>query len=151
MRHVSEMFFIYFFMLIQVYNISVILRFFLRFKIIGNFSKIFWLIVKVYSTRNALFCWSRKLFYAKWVEVGHSRKLIHKISRFLDLVKLSSRKVSFSKKAFLRLFPAGIYLLKVNNRNTRTRCEICLKLTIKTPKRCHSCIRTEYGDYKIII
>ena len=32
-------------------------------------------------------------------------------------------------------FPAGIYLLKGNNRNTRTRCEICSKLTIKTPKR----------------
>ena len=31
--------------------------------------------------------------------------------------------------------PAGIYLLKVNNRNTRTRCKICSKLTIKTPKR----------------
>ena len=28
--------------------------------------------------------------------------------------------------------PAGIYLFKVNNRNTRTRCEICSKLTIKT-------------------
>ena len=25
--------------------------------------------------------------------------------------------------------PAGIYFLKVNNRNTRTRCEICSKLT----------------------
>ena len=33
------------------------------------------------------------------------------------------------------LFPAGIYLLKVNNRNTRTRHEICSKLTIKTPER----------------
>ena len=31
--------------------------------------------------------------------------------------------------------PAGIYLFKVNNRNTRTRCEICSKLTIKTPER----------------
>ena len=31
--------------------------------------------------------------------------------------------------------PAGIYLLKVNNRNTRTRCEICSKLTIKIPER----------------
>ena len=29
----------------------------------------------------------------------------------------------------------GIYLLKVNNGNTRTRCEICSKLTIKTPER----------------
>ena len=32
-------------------------------------------------------------------------------------------------------FPAGICLLKVNNRNTRTKCEICSKLTIKTPER----------------
>ena len=31
--------------------------------------------------------------------------------------------------------PAGIYLLKVNNRNTRTRCEICSKLTMKTLQR----------------
>ena len=35
------------------------------------------------------------------------------------------------------LQPAGIYLLKVNNRNTGTRCEICSKLTIKTPERRH--------------
>ena len=29
----------------------------------------------------------------------------------------------------LTLFPTDIYLLKVNNRNTRARCEICSKLT----------------------
>ena len=34
-------------------------------------------------------------------------------------------------------FPAGSYMLKVNNRKTRTRCEICSKLTIKTPERHH--------------
>ena len=28
-------------------------------------------------------------------------------------------------------------MFKVNNRNTRTRCEICSKLAIKTPERCH--------------
>ena len=28
-----------------------------------------------------------------------------------------------------------MYLFKVNNRNTRARCEKCSKLTIKTPKR----------------
>ena len=33
--------------------------------------------------------------------------------------------------------PVGIYMFKVNNRNTRTRCEICSKLIIKTPERCH--------------
>ena len=30
--------------------------------------------------------------------------------------------------------PAVIYLLKVNTKNTRTRFEICSKLTIKIPK-----------------
>ena len=30
---------------------------------------------------------------------------------------------------------AGIHLLKVNNRNTRTKCDMCSKLTIKTLKR----------------
>ena len=30
-------------------------------------------------------------------------------------------------------FPADNYMFEVNNRNTRTRCEICSKLTVKTP------------------
>ena len=34
-------------------------------------------------------------------------------------------------------FPAGNYMFKVNNRNTRTKCEICSKLTIKAPKQSH--------------
>ena len=33
------------------------------------------------------------------------------------------------------LYPAGIYMFKVNNRNTRTSCEIRSKLTIKTPEQ----------------
>ena len=37
----------------------------------------------------------------------------------------------------LRNFPAGIYLFKVNNRNNRTMCEICSKLTIETPEQHH--------------
>ena len=35
-----------------------------------------------------------------------------------------------------RIIPAGNYIFKVNNRSTRKRCEICSKLTIKTPERC---------------
>ena len=35
----------------------------------------------------------------------------------------------------IKMLAVGIYLLKVNNRNTRTRCEICSKLTLKTPER----------------
>ena len=34
-------------------------------------------------------------------------------------------------------YPANIYLFKVNNRNTRKRCEICSKLIIKIPERRH--------------
>ena len=33
-----------------------------------------------------------------------------------------------------RFIPAGNYMSKVSNRNTGTRCEICPKLTIKTPE-----------------
>ena len=29
--------------------------------------------------------------------------------------------------------PANIYFFKVNNRNTRRRCEICSKLSLRTP------------------
>ena len=35
----------------------------------------------------------------------------------------------------LSLFPAGIFLLKINNRNIRIRYEIYSKLTIKAPER----------------
>ena len=33
------------------------------------------------------------------------------------------------------MIPVGICLLKVNNKNTRTRCEICSKLTRKIPEQ----------------
>ena len=32
------------------------------------------------------------------------------------------------------IFPVGIYLFKVNNKNTRKRCETCPKLIKKTPE-----------------
>ena len=35
------------------------------------------------------------------------------------------------------LSPANKYMLKFNNRNTRTRCKTCLKLTIKTLAQRH--------------
>ena len=41
------------------------------------------------------------------------------------------------KHIFLGRLPAGIYMFKVNNRNTRTRCEICSKLTITTLEQLH--------------
>ena len=35
------------------------------------------------------------------------------------------------------VYPGNIDLLEVNTRNTRKRCKICSKLTIKTPERRH--------------
>ena len=32
---------------------------------------------------------------------------------------------------------ADIYLPKVNSKNTRVKCKICSKITIKTQERCH--------------
>ena len=38
----------------------------------------------------------------------------------------------------IRINPAGNYMFKVNNINSKTRCEICSKLTIKTSERHYS-------------
>ena len=42
---------------------------------------------------------------------------------------------NLAESAIRLSFPVGIYLVKVNNRNTRIRCEICSMSTIKTPER----------------
>ena len=53
------------------------------------------------------------------------------LKHYLFLLEVSS-------KMFDRNFyPTGIYLLKVDNRNSRTRCEIWSKLALKTPERRH--------------
>ena len=41
-------------------------------------------------------------------------------------------KMYYKTFILLGLYSACIYLIKLNNRSTRTRCEICSKLTIKT-------------------
>ena len=45
--------------------------------------------------------------------------------------KFSMKDFLVYKNQFEDSYSVGIYLLKVNNRKTRTRCEICSKLTIK--------------------
>ena len=49
--------------------------------------------------------------------------------------KILYLRLKFYYFSFQSSFTAGIYLLKVNKRSTRTRCEICSKLTIKIPER----------------
>ena len=89
-------------------------------------------------------------FHINSVDTG--RKLnVHKMfrrrsGRLLNvLCSFNLRPVSTGLKTFdwvlitplcnSKTFPADIYLLKVNSRNTRTRYEICSELTIKTPER----------------
>ena len=68
-------------------------------------------------------------------------------SKFTTLIKKIKKRQTTYKSVITIIYsrcrcwtesytPASIYLLKVNNRNTRTMCEICLKLTIKTPEGC---------------
>ena len=53
-----------------------------------------------------------------------------------DICKWMLLSLKNSKLIHSSYNPAGIYLLNVININTRTRCEICSKLTVKTAERC---------------
>ena len=54
-------------------------------------------------------------------------KLMVNLAPIVELQNL--RKLSWGN------YPVGNYMFEVNNENTRTRCEICSKLIINTPKR----------------
>ena len=58
---------------------------------------------------------------------------------FMIDTKITNTQQENSQKYFLNMIklslPARIYLFEVNNGNTRTICEICSKLTIKTSER----------------
>ena len=62
-------------------------------------------------------------------------------------------KISFDAENdfVLNSHPAGIYLFKVNNRNTRTRCEICSKLTIKTPELLLTIVNFEHISHLVLV
>ena len=52
------------------------------------------------------------------------------------------------RRVRLSPYPDGIYLFKINQRNTRTGSEICSKLIIKTPERRRLCV--SIGNFKQI-
>ena len=53
------------------------------------------------------------------------------LTKEVKMISLPNTLRSFYEKGI----PVGIYLFKVYNRNTGTRCKICSKLTIKTAER----------------
>ena len=65
--------------------------------------------------------------------------------RLVESYQNRIRVIQIVSYKLLLVRPAGIYLLKIDNKNTRKKCKICSKLTIKTPKRHHW---TYLGLYK---
>ena len=66
--------------------------------------------------------------------------LVQKLAH-TDILKINVIKISkqwpIRTLDDLEIIPAGNYMFKVNNRNTRARCEVCSKLIIKIPGRRH--------------
>ena len=79
-------------------------------------------------------------FTKKWVAEawGPVKKQLNVIINLSQSCGLSNNmELSEDDLVNITVIPASIYMLKVNNKNTRTRYEICSKLTIKTPERHH--------------
>ena len=64
-------------------------------------------------------------------QINHN--MIQKNS-YLNALSFTDLVFANSNRAFKRENPTGNYMFKVNNRSTRTRCEICSKLAIKMPE-----------------
>ena len=66
--------------------------------------------------------------------------IINKLQNFKDQLYvtvsiITYRVIYLSRWELIPAIPASFhYLLRINDRNTTTRCQICSKLTIKTPK-----------------
>ena len=71
------------------------------------------------------------LYKTENVNCGHLKHPNRKISNHYTFTFIKALYVYWFV-LFLQLVPASQYLFKVNNRNTRIRCDICSKLTLKT-------------------
>ena len=83
---------------------------------------------------------THQLFLVSYQNIFRSKYLKRHLTRiYKPTMNKVKEKKSGKKYGSSHSFPKEenqpIYLLKVKNRNTRTRCEICSKLTIKTPER----------------
>ena len=76
--------------------------------------------------RGVIITWGESLFNSLlWLGESHFSLVYYDWgSHNLEGAKI----ISYTKA------PAGNYMFKVNNRNTRKKCEICSKLRIKTPE-----------------
>ena len=66
-----------------------------------------------------------------WFDFWKKKHMQHELIRKVKLLAVVSMKWLNDMR---NIYPVGKHMLKVSNRNTRSNCEICSKLTIKTPE-----------------
>ena len=98
--------------------------------------QIFWKCFKPHSSKTKT--WQLHFIKVFWKIRNFYPNFFKSVSWHYWKTKAPEFHLKLHKKVKERA-PAGIYLFKVNYRNTRTRCEICSKLTIKTPERHQWC------------
>ena len=64
----------------------------------------------------------------------HMFSVVNAIPGFVSIKIETVLKVIMDIRMMLHMFKTKLILFKVNNRNTRTRCKICSKLSIKSPR-----------------
>ena len=98
-------------------------------------------------TINLLPAWQLNSFEYSLLE----NQIVLNVSFFEYLLVLDSREKLWLLHQVLFTEPAGIYVLKVKHRNTRTRCEKCSKLTIKTPERRVFIVNFEHISHLVLV
>ena len=80
------------------------------------------------------FCWIMKILVENWIKICYfNEAFLKKIQYYQSLYQMTQR------DSVEAACPFSIYLFKDSNGKTRTMCEICLKVTIRTPERRHWC------------
>ena len=113
----------------------------------SKFKRIIYLLFPLKSSENCSICSHKKKKRIAFTGIQPESKSIHIYSHCYKKVTSSKFKIttlnqsvgyiSNTNDIVFNQRPAVIYLLIVNNRSTRKRCEICSKLTSKTPERRH--------------
>ena len=79
---------------------------------------------------------SIKDFFNKWDQIRKKLRIWSHLLKKSLIEKFIVRAVSSSKSTIETLEQPHKQMLKVNNTNITKKCEICSKLTIRTPERC---------------
>ena len=69
----------------------------------------------------------------------------------MELFRVQKMTNTWKLKMITKKLLASFYFFKVNSRNTRNRCQICSKLTLKTPERRQICSKlTPFSSVSIV-